>query len=186
MSFGETSEDLKKSTLTTDFANFHTSVALKFTEKDVIDLSKFNSIYKVLRIHAHARRFIDKLKKNLVVLPSYITAQSIMILIRQEQKKRYSEEIRTLEMAQQVKPKSQICKLYTFLDNGILCVGGSLVLAKLPEESKCQRQIPQDSHLARLIVLNSHQLTLHVRLVKQLLILEFFSGFPVVEIWFEK
>ena len=87
--------------------------------------------------------------------------KSIIILIRQKQKKRYSEEIRTLEIAQQVKPKSQTCKLYPFLDHGILCVGGRIVHAKLPEESKFQRLIPQDSHLARLNVLNSHQLTLH-------------------------
>ena len=132
-------------------------MAHKDTKKDVIDLSRFNSLYKVLRILAYAGRFIDKLKKNVVVLPSYITApeltESIIILIRQEQMKRYSEEIRSLEIAQQVKPKSQICKLYPFLDNGILCVGGRLVHAKLPEESKFQRLIPQDSHLARLIVL---------------------------------
>ena len=165
LSIVETSEELKKSTLTTGITSIQTSVAHRDTKKDVIDLSRFNSLYKVLRILAYARRFINKLKKNVVVLPSYITApeltESIIILIRQEQMKRYSEEIRTLEIAQQVKPKSQICKLYPFLDNGILCVGGRLVHAKLPEESKFQRLIPQDSHLARLIVLNSHQLTLH-------------------------
>ena len=83
-------------------------------------------------------------------------------MIRQEQKKRYSEEIQTLVIAQQVKPKSQIGKLYPFLDNGILCVGGGLVHARLPEESKFQRLFPQDSHLERLVVLNSHHLsTLH-------------------------
>ena len=144
-------------TLTTDITNFHTTVALKHTKKDVIDLSKFKSLYKVLRILAHARRFTDKVKKNLVVLPSYITApeltKSIMSLIRQEQKKRNSEEIQSLEMAQQVKPKSHICKKYPFLDNDILCVGGRLVHAKFPEESQFQRLIPQDSHLARLTVL---------------------------------
>ena len=141
-------------------------MAHRDTKKDVIDLLRFNYLYKVLRILAYAGRFIDdKLKKNVVVLPSYITApeltESIIILIRQEQKKLYSEEIRTLEIAQQLKPKSQICKLYPFRDNGILCVGGRLVHAKLPKESKFQRLIPLDSHLARLIVLNSHQLTLH-------------------------
>ena len=145
LSIVETSEELKKSTLTTGITSLQTSVAHRDTKKDVIDLSRFNSLYKVLRILAYARRFIDKLKKNVVVLPSYITApeltESIIILIRQEQKKRYSEEIRTLEIAQQVKPKSQICKLYPFLDNGILCVGGRLVHAKLPEESKFQRLI---------------------------------------------
>ena len=165
LSIVEKSEELKKSTLTTGITSLQTSVAHRDTKKDVIDLSRFNSLYKVLRILAYARRFIDKLKKNVFVLPNYITApeltESIIILIGQEQMKRYSEEIRTLEIAQQVKPKSQICKLYPFLDNGILCVGGRLVHAKLPEESKFQRLIPQDSHLARLIVLNSHQLTLH-------------------------
>ena len=116
-------------------------------------------VYEVLRILAYAGRFIDKLKKNVVVLPSNITApeltESAIILIRQEQKKRFSEEIQTLEIAQYVKPKSQIRKLYPFLDNGILCVGGRLVHAGLPEESKLPRLIPQDSHLARLVVLNS-------------------------------
>ena len=65
MSSGETSEEMKKSTLTTDITKFHTSVALKDTKKDVFDL----------------------LKKNLVVLPSYTTApeltESVIILIRQ-------------------------------------------------------------------------------------------------------
>ena len=128
LSIVETFEELKKSTLTTGITSLHTSVAHRDTKKDVIDLSRFNSLYKVLRILAYVRRFIDKLKKNVVVFPSYITApeltESVIILIRQEQKKRYSEEIQTLEIAQQVKPKSPICKLCPFLDNGILCVGG--------------------------------------------------------------
>ena len=115
LSIVETSEELKKSTLTTGITSLHTSVAHRDTKRDVIDLSRFNSLYKVLRILAYARRFIDKLNKNVVVLPSYTTTpeltESIIILIRQEQRKRYSENIRTLEVAQQVKPKSQICKL---------------------------------------------------------------------------
>ena len=122
LSIVETSEELKKSTLTTGITSLHTSVAYRNTKKDVIDLSRFNSFYKVLRILAYARRFIDKLKKNVVVLPSYITApeltESIINFIRQEQRKRFPEEIQTLEIAQQVKPRSQICKLYPFLNNG--------------------------------------------------------------------
>ena len=151
MSIVETSEELKKSTLTTGITSLQTSVAYRDIKKDVIDLSRFNSLYKVLRILAYARRFIDKLKKHVVVLPSYITApeltQSIIILIRQEQKKRYSEEIRTLEIAQQVKPKSQICKLYPFLDNGILCVGGRLVARrKQVSKTNSSRQSPRTSN----------------------------------------
>ena len=43
----------------------------------------------------------------------------------------------------------------------VFFVGERLVHAELPEESKFQRQIPQGGHLTRLVVLNSHQLTLH-------------------------
>ena len=100
MSIVETSEELKKSTLTTGIASLHTSVAHRETKKDVIDYSRFNSLIKVLQILAYANRLNDKLKKNVVVLPSYLTAseltESIIFLIRQEQKKRYSEEIQTL------------------------------------------------------------------------------------------
>ena len=125
--------------------------------------------------------------KNVVVLSSYITApvvtESIIILIRQEQTKRYSQEVQTLEIAQQVKPKCQICKLYPFLDKGILCVGGRLVHTRLPEESKFQKPIPQDNHLASLVVLNSHQLTLHGGNSQTIANIRthFWSGIPVVE-----
>ena len=91
---------------------------------------------KVLRILAHARRFIDKLKKDVVLLQSCITApeltEPIIVLIRQQQKKRYSQEIQTPESVQQVKPRIQICKSYSFLDNGILCLGETLVHANCP------------------------------------------------------
>ena len=70
LSIVETSEELIKSTPTTGITNLHTSVAHRDTKKDVIDLSRFNSLYKVLRILAYARHFNDKLKKNVVVLPS--------------------------------------------------------------------------------------------------------------------
>ena len=130
----ETSEEWEKSSLTTGNTSFHTSVTHRDTKKDVTDLSRFKSLYKVLRILAYARRYNDKLTKNVVVLRSYITAarlsESIIVLIRQEQKKPFSEEIlETLESAQQVKPKSQICELYPFLDNGVLCFVGRSVHA---------------------------------------------------------
>ena len=63
-------------------------------------------------------------------------ADSTMILLRQEQRKAFSEEIKTLEIAPQVKKESKILKLYPFLDDGVLCVGGRLAHANLPDESK--------------------------------------------------
>ena len=72
------------------------------------------------------KRFVSKLKKELNDFPRYMTASeladSTMILLRQEQQKAYSEEIKTLEKARQIKKDSIILKLYPFLDGGVLCV----------------------------------------------------------------
>ena len=56
-------------------------------------------------------------------------------LLRQEQYKFFSTEIKTLETKTQVKPQSKLSKLYPFLHEGILCVGGRLAQADLPDES---------------------------------------------------
>ena len=85
---------------------------------------------------------------------------TILILLRQEQHQAYSEEIKTLEIAPQVKNESKILKLYPLLYDGVLCVGGRLAHANLPDESKYQRLNPQSSYLARLVVSNAHLSTL--------------------------
>ena len=158
----EVCEERKKTKITTLHVNASASID---DDTDILDLSRYNSLYKALRILAYLRRFILKLKKDLKVFPTYITASelgdSMMTLLRQEQRKVYSQEIQTLEVAPQVKKDSKILKLYPFLYNGVLCVGGRLAHANLPDESKYQRLIPQNSHLARLVVANSHQSTLH-------------------------
>ena len=51
--------------------------------------------------------------------------------------------------------------IYALFDRGTLCNGGRLLYEELPKEIKLQTLFPQDSHLARLVVLNSHLLTLH-------------------------
>ena len=84
-----------------------------------------------------------------------------MTLLRQEQRKAYSEEIKTLKRAPQVKKESKILKLNPFLEDGELCAGGRLAHANLPDQSKYQRLIPQNSHLARQVVSNAHLSTLH-------------------------
>ena len=133
----------------TKIISFHASAAL---DQDVFDLSKYNSLHKALRVLAYVKRFVSKLKKELKDFPRYVTASelaySTMTLLRQEQRKAYSEEIKTLEIAKQVKKESKILKFYSFLDDGVLCVGGRLAHASLPDESKYQRLIPQNSHFA--------------------------------------
>ena len=82
-------------------------------QKDIFDLPNFNFLYIVLRILAHDRRFIDKRKKSLVVLPSYNYApqliRSIIPFTRKETTKRCTKDIQALEILQQVKPDCQMC-----------------------------------------------------------------------------
>ncbi len=60
------------------------------------------------------------------------------------------------------KKTSRIVRLYPFLHEGLLFVGGRLAQSSYPDSMKYQRIIPQDSELARLVVLHEHHQTLHV------------------------
>ena len=50
--------------------SFHASAAL---DQDSLDLSKYNSLYKTLRVLAYVKRFVSKLKKELKDFPRYVT-----------------------------------------------------------------------------------------------------------------
>ena len=137
----------------------------KDAETDVIDLSKQNALMKAIRVVAHMLRFITRLKQKSKKFPRYITSkestQALMILLRQEQRKFFQDEIKTLSTDAQVRKTSRIAKLYPFLYEGVLCVGGRLVHATLSDEAKYPRLVPAESHLAELIARNSHRTTLH-------------------------
>ena len=61
----------------------------------------------------------------------------------------------------QVKLQSKLSKLYPFLHEGILGVGGRLAQADLPDETKYPRLILEKSELARRVILDAHHSTLH-------------------------
>ena len=73
----------------------------------------------------------------------------------------FKEEIRRLEKDVQVKKTSKLVKLYPFFHEGVLCVGGRLVHAFLEHEANYPRIVTAESHLAELIIKNSHRITLH-------------------------
>ena len=142
---------------------------LPSTEKkqstDVIDLSKYNSLKKVLRVVAYVKRFINAMKHKRVSRAIFVSTEEIteavMIILRQEQSKYHSEEIAALQSGPQVKKSSKILKLYPLLYEGVLCVGGRLAQADLPDETKYPRIVPEKSELARLIIIDAHNATLH-------------------------
>ena len=132
--------------------------------EDFIDLSAQRSLKRTLRIVAYVKRFISICKFK-ASYPSFITSseltEAMNILLVQEQKKFFSDEIKTLQTGPQVKNSSKIQKLYLFLNDGILCVGGRLANGKFNDKAKYQRLISQHSNLASLIILDSHHATLH-------------------------
>ena len=160
----ETKEECKKTAPSTQVLLARTT-SNGISSEGVIDLAKQNSLMKAIGIVAFIRRFINRLRKNLNQLPMYITREESSdarkILLRQEQQKFFEEEIRTLEKDVQVKKTSRLVKLYPFFHEGVLCVGGRLVHATLADEANYPRIVPAESHLAELIIKNSHRITLH-------------------------
>ena len=133
--------------------------------KMISDLTKQNSFEKSLRIVATVKRALSLFKGEDKKFPSYITSdertESLSILLRQEQGLFYKNGVSTLKTKSQVDKTSRILKFYPFLHENGLCVGGRLVHANLPDEAKYQRIFPPESQLARLIIANAHEKTLH-------------------------
>ena len=78
-------------------------------DRDLIDLTEYNSLHKVFRIIPHMKGFISRLKKQKKKFPSYITASelsdSAMTLLRQEQRNFFADEIETIQTSPQVNSK---------------------------------------------------------------------------------
>ena len=156
--------------------------------RDVINLAKFSSLRKVIRVAAYVLRFIKNLRSSQRETSDFIkpdeVATATEIILRQEQYKFYSEEITTLKTKTQVKSSSKILKLYPFLDNEILCVGGRCANTDFSDEAKYPRIVPQKSELARLIILDAHHSTLHGGTTQTMLQSVLIFGFRLVGIKF--
>ena len=83
------------------------------------------------------------------------------VSLRQEQEKFYHDERKTLLTQPQVKKSSSLLRFYPLFSEGILCVGGRLANADLPDEAKYPRIVPEKSELSRLIIGDAHSVTLH-------------------------
>ncbi|MGH0117086.1 UNVERIFIED_CONTAM: hypothetical protein FKN15_030931 [Acipenser sinensis] len=78
-------------------------------------------------------------------------------IIRYSQRKKFPEEISTLQKGESVKKSSHIYKLNPVLQDGVLRVGGRLSRAAMPEESKHPAILSKDLHVAELILREIHQ-----------------------------
>ena len=118
----------------------------------VIDLSKHNSLRKVIRVMAFILRFIKNSREKQNRKSKFLTAaereKATDVLVRQEQRKEFSEEIESLKRCNSVRTKSTILKLYPFLHNEIVHVAGRCANAEMPDEAMYPQIVPQKSELA--------------------------------------
>lgn len=82
-------------------------------------------------------------------------------IVKYCQREKFAEEISALQIGQAIKRNSSIYRLNPQLHSEVLCVGGRLSNAAMPEESKRPMIIPKDLHITNLILQNIHEKTGH-------------------------
>ncbi|XP_045446747.1 uncharacterized protein LOC123654934 [Melitaea cinxia] len=132
------------------------------------DLStRFSSLTKYIRVIAFCRRFLQlKSPKTTVKNSPYLTAKEIQdaldCCIRHHQSDAFAVEMASLTKTKNISKKSRLSMLNPFLDNfGIMRVGGRMDKSNLSYKSKHPIIIDGASHLARLIVADAHNKTMH-------------------------
>lgn len=77
------------------------------------------------------------------------------------QRKRFPEEITSLQKGEGVKRTSHLCKLDPILEGGVLRVGGRLSRTAMPDEAKHPAILAKDLHISDLILHHVNQQTGH-------------------------
>lgn len=131
-------------------------------------ISKYSSLYKLLRITALCMRFISILRKkessSLALKPltpqEQLDAQLTWVRIIQQI--HFSSELKALREGLQLPQGHFISKLTAFIDHqGVLRVGGRLQNAQLDEETIHPMILPRKSQLTYLVIARAHLSTLH-------------------------
>ena len=142
-------------------------------------IEKYSSLMKLKRVLAYCFRFIKLCKQkvekkkldksvnhNFEEIPNYLTTNELKhamnYCIKTSQNTYFSDEISDLLSGHSVDKRSSLYTLHPFLDDDkILRVGGRLKNAPLPHDTKYPIVISGKSHLAFLIVDETHKKTMH-------------------------
>ena len=159
---------------------------IKKDKTPLIDLKGQQSLTKMLRVVAFVKRFVSLLRTKKKPSTHYITTDeycdAMNFLILEAQRWFYADELQILSKEIQVKKTSSIVRLYPFLYEGLLYVGGRLAHSNLPDSKKYQRIIPQG--------VSSLDLSCCMHIIKHCTVVrlkrsptsEHVSGYPVVVI----
>ena len=114
----------------------NSSQLVKPTLDALVDLETFSSLQKCTRVLCYVA-FFDHRKQKHPEYGSYDHPTSLtnrrnalLRLIRNEQTKFFSDELRALNAGESVAKKSHLLRLYPFVDDGLIKVGGRLTQNK--------------------------------------------------------
>lgn len=126
---------------------------------------KFSSLWRLVRVIAYCKRFINL--RNRHFRPKYLQAteleECLKTCIRYFQQNAFGNEYSQIKNKTFHKLKgSKIRSLNPFLDDDdILRVGGRLREAPLSDQLKHPIILPHDAHLTKLLIADAHEQTLH-------------------------
>ncbi|XP_066600734.1 uncharacterized protein [Prorops nasuta] len=132
--------------------------------------SKFSSWTRLVRVVAYCLRFLNCLRKSIVVdavLPNFLTASELCnsrnVIIRLVQAQFFIEEINILQAGESLSKRHKLMSLNPIMDkkDGILRVGGRLANSVLSPTMKHPPILPRDSIVSSLMVRYAHQACLH-------------------------
>lgn len=132
----------------------------------IMDLSRFSSFVKAVRVLTIVYRFINKCRKRSIDRLPFTVAQITAAedsLIRNIQNRAYKAELDALKKGDKISPSSSIYQLNPFLDpdDNILKVNTRLQNSGLSTSEVYPKIIPKDSEMDRLLIQYHHQKLMH-------------------------
>ena len=134
----------------------------------VINIERYSSLGKVLRITAYVLRFIKALKQRKTEVTGFISVPELNeakdLLIKSIQRNVFEKELEGLK-TEKTKSNALVRQLKLFLDDkGLIRSGGRLHNARLEYNAKHPILIPRNHHLTDLIIRWAHTMVLHARI----------------------
>lgn len=128
--------------------------------------TKFSSLSKLKRVIALCLKFKRLTLHKESNLPRHLTVtdlnQSLMLCLKLCQNSAFSDDMDNLRKVGSVPPRSRLSSLCPFLDsNGIMRVRGRIQQSDETYNVKHPIILPSDHHIAKLIVVEAHENTLH-------------------------
>ena len=129
---------------------------------EIIKLSAYNNLHKLVRVTAWVLCFIDNLRERTHSGPLSVTEldSALMFWIVDCQSVVYSKELINLQ-SKTSNRLSLVRQLRLFLAKGIIRCGGRIHNAPLQESAKFPILLPRNHHLTQLIVEDAHRATLY-------------------------